>query len=467
MQDNLVRLWERWRNRADVLVRELIKPEQVIPWQIKALKAISEGDKVSIRSGHGVGKSAALSWIVIWFLLTRSTEGAKVLATAPTSSQLKNILWSEVAFWIRRMPAAFSSLFQITNDTIYIKGREREAFATAKTAKKDQPEALQGIHAKNTLFVLDEASGIPDIIFEYGEGSLSTEGAKVIMTGNPTRSSGYFYDSHHRDRAQWYTMKVSCMDSPMVSQKYVDSIKAKYGEESNVFRVRVLGEFPKQEDDVVIPLELVEEAALRDPPPDLGFMTPIWGLDVARFGNCKTALAKRAGQVLYEPIRTWSKRDTMEVGGLVQYEAHDAPQTLCNPIVIVDAIGVGAGVADWLKHYGERMSTIRGLNVSELPASPGFMKMRDEIWWRTREWFESREPCLPSNDEELKGQLCSLHYRVTPNGKIKVESKQDLMDQGRPSPDEADSFVLTNAPVPHKRKRRPTARKPGLTWMGV
>lgn len=441
-----------------------------LPWQREALEALQGQDRIAIRSGHGVGKTAYLSWSVILFLIDCwvSGEEGKVLCTAPTSHQLKIVLWAEVARWIRRLKEPFKSMFNVVNDFIFIKGRERDLFATARTSKKDQPEALQGIHAERVLFVLDEASGIPDIVFEYGGGSLSTKGAKAIMTGNPTRASGYFFDAFHKDRGQWWTRKVSGANTPeLVSDAYIESVQKKYGIESNVYRVRVLGEFPVHEDDVVIPLELLEDARIRAWP-QIEYMQPIWGLDVARFGNCRSALSKRAGPVLYEPTKWWRQRDTMELGGLVQKEVNECPSDLRNPIVVVDAVGVGAGVTDWLRHYGEKIGNVHGLNVSELPASPGFSRMRDEVWWKTREFFESREAFLPETGcEDLIAELATIKYSITPNGKIKVQSKEDLMKEGKDSPDLADSFIMTNAPVPNRIKKPRPRRKKKVSWMGV
>ena len=121
---------------------------------------------------------------------------------------------------------------------------------------KGQPRGAAGFHAEHLLFLIDEASGIPDVVFEVGMGALSTPGAKVLMAGNPTRTSGFFYDTHHSLRNRWHTMHVSCLDVPR-AQGHIEDIRAKYGEGSNAWRVRVLGEFPTADDETVIPLELV------------------------------------------------------------------------------------------------------------------------------------------------------------------------------------------------------------------
>jgi hypothetical protein len=289
------------------------------------------------------------------------------------------------------------------------------------------------------LFIVDEASGVEDIIFEVGAGAMSTKGAKTILTGNPTRSSGYFYDAFHKMREHWHCIKVSCMDSTRVDELFINEMKAKYGEDSNIYRVRVLGEFPLNEDDVLMPLDLIEAAVERDIEPVP--MMPVWGLDVARFGNCRTALCKRKGNTLLEPIKSWHKRDLMEVSGLILAEYEDTlPENL--PVeILVDAIGLGAGVVDRLKELG---LPVRGINVGETPSKQGFNRLRDELWWRCREWFESREVKIP-DDDKLITQLTNIKYKYTSVGKIQIEGKEDLDKRGLESPDEADSLVLTMA----------------------
>jgi hypothetical protein len=166
----------------------------------------------------------------------------------------------------------------------------------------------QGFHAEHLLFLIDEASGIPDVVFEVGMGALSTPGAKVLMAGNPTRASGFFYETHHSLRSRWQTMHVSCLDVPR-AQGHIEDIRAKYGEGSNAWRVRVLGEFPTADDETVIPLELVLSAVERRVS-TLSYY-PVWGVDVARYGDDRTALAKRQANRLLEPIRWWHSTDLM------------------------------------------------------------------------------------------------------------------------------------------------------------
>jgi hypothetical protein len=438
MQKNLTEILTRWALDPVLFVEEGLgaTPE---PWQAEALRAINTEDRVAIRSGHGVGKSALLAWIMLWWMLTRYPQ--KTACTAPSAHQLSDVLWGEVSFWLKKLPTALQDWIEIKMESIELKSAPRESFCVARTARADRPEAFQGFHSENMLFIVDEASGVEDIIFEVGEGAMSTPGAKTILTGNPTRSNGYFFEAFHKSRERWHRIKVACSDSARVSPDYVTDMAEKYGEESNVYRVRVLGEFPRFDDDVLMPLDLVEAAVTREVEPIDRYM-PVWGLDVARFGNCRTALAKRRANLLMEPVKAWFQRDLMEVAGLVLNEYEETPTNELPAEILVDAIGIGAGVVDRLRELG---LPVRGINVAESPSARGqHNRLRDELWWRAREWFEARECKIP-DDDKLVSELTSVTYKFSSSGKIQVERKDEMLARGMQSPDEADAFVLTFA----------------------
>jgi len=417
-------------------------------WQAKALTLIAENDRLAIRSGHGVGKSALLAWLILWFLIARSP--AKVPCTAPTGHQLSDILWGEVGKWRRHLREDLRPLIAIKSDRIDNKETPHECFAVARTARREQPEAFQGFHGENLLFIVDEASGVDDAIFEVGEGALSTPGAKAVLAGNPTRASGYFYDAFHRDRAAWAPLHVPCVESDRVAKNYAANMARRYGADSNIYRVRVLGEFPLSEDDAVIPLAWCESAVYRDVAPLEGFRV-IWGVDVARFGADRTALAKRRGNALLAPVKSWRNKDTMQVVGLLQAE-YDACSDDDRPgEILVDTIGIGAGVFDRLREVG---LPARGINVGELPANDArYYRLRDELWWRAREWFEARD-CVMPDDPALLAELSLPKYSFNSDGKVIVESKADMKKRSVSSPDLADAFCLTFAAGVERSARR-------------
>jgi len=428
----------RWRDDPLLFVRDMfgVEPDT---WQGEALSSLAREDRVAIRSGHGVGKSALMAWTILWWMLTRFP--CKVACTAPTSHQLSDVLWGEIAKWHNRLDPAWKDLLLVKTDRVELKDAPMESFAVARTARKEQPEAFQGFHSENMLFIIDEASGVEDIIFQVGQGAMSTKGAKTLMAGNPTRSQGYFFDAFNVMREQWHTIKVSCSDSKMVDPQFVEDMRRQYGDDSDIFRVRVLGDFPKADDNTVIPLDLCEAAVNRDVAQAEGKM--IWGVDVARFGADKTALAKRRKNHLVEPIRTWQGKDLMQTVGLLvsQYEAAkpgDRPD-----LIVVDSIGVGAGVVDRLREQGY---PVRGINVGESSPvnSDKFMRLRDELWWRAREWLESKEVRIP-DQQELIGDLTTPTYEMLSTGKIKIEGKSDIKKRLPRSPDMADALCLTFA----------------------
>lgn len=410
------------------------------PWQIEVLEAIAKGHRrISIRSGHGVGKSTGASWAMLWYLLTRYP--VKVVVTAPTSAQLYDALFAELKRWIKELPPALNQLLEVKQERIELKSSATEAFISARTSRAEQPEALQGVHSENVMLVADEASGVPEAVFEAAAGSMSGHAAVTVLLGNPNRSSGFFFDTHNRLRGEWWTRRVSCVDSPRVSDAYVAEMASRYGEESNAYRIRVLGEFPRSDDDTVIPMELLEAAQHRDV--QANPKAPVvWGVDVARFGSDSSALCKRKANMVTEPIRRWRNLDLMQLTGAIKAE-YDATGLEDRPVeILVDVIGLGAGVSDRLRELG---LPARGVNVSESPAlGEMYRNLRAELWYKAKAWLEKRDCKLPK-DEHLIAELSTVRYKFMSSGKIQIESKDDIRKRGLASPDLADAFVLTFA----------------------
>jgi len=406
------------------------------PWQSEFLNAVAKGERrISVRSGHGTGKSTAASWAMLWFLITRYP--CKIVVTAPTSAQLFDALFAECKRWMTELPPVIRDLLEAKADRIMLKASPTEAFISCRTSRAETPEALQGVHSDNVLLVADEASGIPESVFESAAGSMSGEHASTILLGNPTRSSGFFFDTHHRMADTWWTRKVSCVDSPRVSEEYVDEMKVRYGEDSNAYRVRVLGEFPLADDDTAIPLELVESAQHREIEIDKD-VNVVWGLDVARFGSAASALAKRQGKVI-RAVQIWRGLDTMQLTGAVKAE-YDALEEKERPVeILIDSIGVGGGVCDRLIELG--LPAI-GINTAESPSMAGtYFNLRAELWFKVKAFLEARDCRIPK-DDKLLAELVSPRYKFTSSGKMQIESKDQMRKRGLPSPDRADAVCL-------------------------
>lgn len=428
---------KRWREGGPALFAQEALGATPTKQQWDASKKLVERRKVSIRSGHGTGKSAFMSWCVLWFGYCYFP--CKIPCTAPTSHQLNDVLWAEIATWHRKMTQRIPQLageFTWSSEKFYMTDRPNEAFAVARTSRPEKPEALQGFHSENILFLIDEASGVPEAVFQVAEGALSTEGAFVVMAANPTREDGYFHASHHKMRDRWAALHWDGEESPMVSRQYIEDMRLKYGVDSPIYQVRVKGNFVMAADGV-IPLYLCELARDREVKP---FGGVIWGLDVARFGDDSTALAKRKGNTQLEPTKEWFGKDTMQTAGLIKHEYDNSP---IKPVAInVDVIGIGAGVVDRLKELG---LPVRGVNVAEAASvSDMYSRQRDELWFLGREWLAALD-CKLCDDEPLIAELTTPKYQILSNGKIKVESKDEMKKRGVASPNRADAFLLTFA----------------------
>ena len=440
--ENTVReFFERYGRDPVLFVEEVlkIKPD---PWQEQVLRWVGEGERrISVRSGHGVGKSSCASWIMIWHLLTRYPQ--KAVVTAPTVNQLQNALAAECKRWINELPDALKDQLDVLVEQIRLKGGPAESFISFTVSRVETPEALAGVHSDHVLLIADEASGVPEGVFEAASGSMSGESACTILLGNPVRSTGMFYNTQTRLSEYWRTLKVSCIDSPRVSPDYIEDMKLRYTENSNAYRVRVLGEFPVSDDDTIISRDIVESAIGREVKCTGG--TVVLGVDVARRGMDSSAICIRQGNhVLGKEVMIRKKFDTMQVVGWIESEMKNLTSSGFEiGEVLIDSIGIGAGVVDRLLEKGV---DVRGVNVSESPSiGSEYFNLRSELWWRCKDWFERRD-CLIPNDVRLVEELVTVQQDYN-SDKLKVESKEKTRKnlERNQSPDAADAMILTFA----------------------
>ena len=436
--------------------------------QAKILRSVAQNQMTSVRSGHGVGKSTVEAWVVIWFMVTRPFP--KIPCTAPTQHQLFDILWAEVSKWLRHNKALADEIVW-TKEKVYMKGYPEEWFAVARTASK--PDALQGFHADDVLYIIDEASGVDDSIFEPVLGALSTPGAKLLMCGNPTQLSGFFYESHNKNRASYAAFHIDGRKSCRVSQDFVQTIIRMYGEDSDVFRVRVAGDFPLQEDDIFIPLPLVENSIMTEYSPRKKPDSIHIGCDVARFGDDRTVI----GYKIDEKAEFYKKRqgqDTMKTAddivllGEMLVQRYRLTPDKDDPIPVkVDDGGVGGGVVDRLRQmkrnapeklwWLEIYPVIFGQRIKHKHYHDSTTYMMSVVKKLLQPYDEDgqRKPVeliLP-DDDDLVAQLSGRKYGLTETSKIKVESKDAMKKRGRTSPDEADCVLLLCLPVKPPKKK--------------
>lgn len=441
---------ERYVNNSVRFVEE-VKGKKIQTWQGEALEQYDHRQPgISIRSGHGVGKSTCLAWMMEHHILTRYPQ--KTVVTAPTEKQLFDALWAEFRTSVETLPPHLRTLLEMKSDRCELVASPAGSFCSAKTARAEQPDALQGVHSDWVLLIVDEAAGVAEQVFEAAMGSMSGFQAVTVLAGNPTIGSGFFYDTHNRLADLWWTRKVPCAESPFVDPKYIERVGLQYGTQSNVFRVRVLGEFPTTEDDTVIPRHLVDAAIAREVLPSKT-MPVVWGVDVAAKGDDRSTLAKRQGNLLVEPIKCWTKLDTMELSAKIKTEYDLTPQWMRPTEINVDSINIGRGVADRL---AQLKLPARGVNVWETPASSRnaerFANLRAELWFTMGEWFAKRDCGLPKvygapeEGRDLVEELCATRYEYQPRSqRIVIEDKKKTKGRLGHSPDMADAFMLTFA----------------------
>lgn len=447
--------WVRASDNHLLFVTEVLGAEPD-PWQEAALRALDTEQQIAIRSGHGVGKTTLEAWATLKFGLTHIPFRIPVVANS--QDQLRDVVWPELKMWANRLPDFLKGQLDFTVDRMFLKAAPEEGFAVARVGNKENPEALQGFHSPNMLFIFEEASGIPEKVFEVGVGALSTPGSRVLMCGNPTRLDGYFYNAFHRFSETWKTIHVSSEDVPR-ARGHIQKVIEEYGKESNEYRVRVKGEFPSTEEEQVIPRHLIDAAVNRSVDP-VKVYKPVWGVDVAWMGKDGSALAKRRGNSLIEPVKTRRGLNPSQVAGWVLQELRETDKADWPSEILVDSIGIGAGVVStlWEKNCPV---PVRGVAVSESPSNRDrYYRLRDELAFTAREWFEQLDCVLP-DDPQLVFELSAIHM-LPPrdDGKQRVEPNAETKKRTKRSPDRASAFFLTFAggwemaeePVEHRKR---------------
>ena len=432
------------------------------PWskQQAILESVRDNDATAVRSSHGVGKTATAAEVVLWFLAAYGPE-CIVVTTAPTWRQVKDLLWREIHKAYDR-----SKFFQgALTET-------RLNFAPdwyAVGLSTNQPENFQGYHSPHLLFVVDEASGVKQSIFEAAEGFLTAAGARTLLIGNPTQIGGEFYNAFHTARSLYHTIHISAFDTPaftgeevpdhvarvLPTREWVERMKIKYrvpdehergGSDvrlNPVYEVRVLGQFPSQGERAVVPMYQVENAQARSV--DITDPENTWpcviSCDVARFGDDETVIAVRQGNHvrLHEVI---NGQDTVETAGMLLRVARDHVHPLYGkPVIVVDDSGVGGGVTDQLRAAAEfRVIPYNAAGEAATKGIGGYPNARSETW------FEFAEDHLPDldldEDEDLLADLCAPEYEMNAKGERVVEPKAETKKRLGRSPDRADAVLM-------------------------
>ena len=394
--------------------------------------------RIAVASGHGIGKSADIGMIVQWAMST--CRDCKVLVTANTEKQLRTKTWPEVVKWARLSlvgewwdPAALSL---VAKDPKHSLSWRADAIAWSET----NTEAFQGLHneGKRILIVYDEASGIPDKLWEVTEGALTDEGTEIIWLafGNPTQATGRFRECFGRFKHLWKTMQIDSRTVEGTNKVFLQQLADTYGEDSDVVRVRVRGVFPAQSVAQFISTEAVEAAQKRIPVIDIGAPL-VMGVDLARMGDDQSVIRFRCGRdgQSIKPIK-WRNRDTVYSANMVATQID-----LYKPrAVFIDNGYIGAAAVDILHSRGYIM--VVGVDFGGASDDARrYHNKRAEMWGSVKEWLPLG--CI-DDDDELRDDLIGPEYhfhKIT--GAILLESKEDMKGRGLASPDDGDALALT------------------------
>jgi hypothetical protein len=414
--------------------------------------------RMAVRGPRGLGKSCLASLIILWFAVTRDAAGIdwKIVTTAGSWQQLEDFLWREIGKWAIALDwervgrAPFNARSELMKTQLSLR------HGLALSGSPDKPEKLEGAHADSILYVFDESKIIAAQTFDAAEGAFSGAGensdleAYALAISTPGEPAGRFYDIHRHAPGleDWHTRHVTLTEAVAAGRmtlQWAEQRKKLWGENSALYQNHVLGEFCADDEDAVIPLRWVEAAQERwrawdkAGQPETDGIQAV-GVDVARSGTDKTVCAIRHGDVVVKLV-AWAKADTMETTGRVKGILASEPAATA----VVDVIGIGAGVYDRLREMGlatDPFHAGRKTTRKDRTGQFSFFNLRSQAWWSLREMLEPPNATLAlPPDDELAGDLTAMHYKHTSDGKIQVESKDDIRKRIGRSTDKGDAVI--------------------------
>lgn len=424
--------------------------------------------QLSIRSGHGIGKSALVSWVVLWFLYC--FYHAQVPVTAPTSGQMHDVLWKELSLWITRIKIErVQEVFEWQSGYIRMQYDPDVWFARAKTSTKENTEALAGVHSDHVLIAADEASGVPEQVYNTAEGALTSGNVWTILISNPTRTMGYFFDSHHKNDVDWQTFAFSSEESPVVDVGYVDRQARRHGVESDEYRIRVLGRFPSEDmmDDSGY-LQLVPRSKVIIEPSydgvDMFVGRKKLAIDPSGEGDdeCEFLLRDNFRAQVVKSINTTNEKEIAEyiLTFIDRYNLKTGD-------IVIEGFGIGSNVngivSKATKGRVELYVVLPGNSPKEEMRWNGnyFHRFRSEITdtgedmylnlratghFRMRDWLLKGGRLMDNDTEnsELAEQIASIRYKRTLQGnKLQIMPKQEQRKLRIKSPNKSDALMLS------------------------
>ena len=378
--------------------------------------------QIAVASGHGIGKTAFVAWIMLWSICTY--PDMKGVVTAETKNQLITKTWSELHKWHHL--CLFRDWFELAAESIFSTqpGHKYTWRIDAIPWNENNTDAFQGLHnqGKRILVLFDEASVIAQKIYEVTKGALTDKDTQIIwcIFGNPTRPDGPFFEITNKEQLQ----------------EYVDD----YGEDSDFVKVRVRGVFPSASAKQFINREDVDAAMNRDVGQiNYSRTVAILGVDVAREGDDRSAIATKIGRDCTMPLKVFRGLDGPQLGMQVLMYANELKQKGIPRVYInLDYTGVGASPYDWLKDKVQHLNKVISASQSTNPQR--WANKRAEMWDKMRDFI--RDDGVIPKSEELAEDLCIPEKLIDQKGRLLLESKDSMKRRGMNSPDTADALAL-------------------------
>ena len=441
----------RWRDQPWSMVREAFKAEPDA-WQLEGLELVAkpETERLAFKACKGPGKTACLAWIILWFLMTR--PHCRIGCTSITEANIRANLWPELYTWLSKSQFCMETLAW-TKTAVVNKRHPQSWWAQLRTWPKhgdqqQQADALAGLHATHVMGVVDEAGGVPQSVLVALEAILANAEhgeAKLLISGNPTHTTGPLYRACTVDRTLWQVVTItgdpdSPMRSPRISVKWAREMIAQYGRENPWVLVNVFGEFPPVSINALLGVEEVQRAMQRklDPVQYTWFQKRL-GVDVARFGDDRTVIWPRQGPMNWQPV-IMRNADTTQIAGRV---AHNCERWTALDDVPVERIFIddtghwGHGVFDQLNTGGWPAVPIQ---YSAPAVLPQYKNRRSHNWLKMAEGVRhgGRLPNLP----EMVPELTEITYTFL-GGQFVLEPKELVKERLGFSPDLADALSNT------------------------
>ena len=438
-QDRLIERSKQWLADPVLFAKDVF---EFIPTdqQERVMRALAKpGAHVAIKSGVSTGKTAVAAIMCIWFLLLHAP--CKCVATSASSGQLQDALMPEIALWLTKAKYGINKVVEATQMRVFIHGARDTRFMTAKTARPDKPDALQGLHSDNIFVVIDEAFGVDDKVIEVAHGALTKDNARLLMMGNPTATSGYAFRAFNQDAALYDRFTFSTLDSPLVSPEALEKLKQTYDyPDSPMARARLLGEFPEGGINQLISMDLAMKAVERYrtlEPASYREFPVVLGVDTAWMGGDRSVVFLRQGQyskLLYNKTKTTVSELTTAVQAF--WDKYHAQS------VFIDEGGqTGVALCESLQSLGRHPMRVAfgGAATSSL-----YRNKTSEMSFELKKWLENGG-CI-ENNQELIDDLTGPQYGYeTGTMKQYVETKDMMRKRHMRSPDLFDALKLTFA----------------------